>query len=184
VAKQKQYGLFTVGDLRRKMKKDQMSAEQVSALIPISNMTIRRLLRQPDTEPIPEKYIVHMASLLSDLPHVQYSEGNLNLNDMDGMISHLMDLTKTQSSLKDVKNELKEKLTKESFDGGFLTMVKELLKWATQKDNIKASLIAIGALLYFINPFDLIPDYLGPVGYLDDLGVMTLALHKIRSLKK
>lgn len=35
--------------------------------------------------------------------------------------------------------------------------------------------IVIGALLYFINPIDLIPDFIPFVGYLDDMAVMALA---------
>ena len=36
--------------------------------------------------------------------------------------------------------------------------------------------VAIGAILYFINPFDLIPDAAPVIGYLDDLAVLALTL--------
>ena len=33
-----------------------------------------------------------------------------------------------------------------------------------------------GALLYFISPIDIIPDYIFPIGYLDDAIVVKIAL--------
>jgi uncharacterized membrane protein YkvA (DUF1232 family) len=40
--------------------------------------------------------------------------------------------------------------------------------------------IIIGALAYFILPIDAIPDFLIPLGYTDDLGVLVAALEKVR----
>jgi uncharacterized membrane protein YkvA (DUF1232 family) len=39
-----------------------------------------------------------------------------------------------------------------------------------------AKAIVVGALVYFISPFDAIPDVIPVVGYTDDLGVMAGAL--------
>jgi uncharacterized membrane protein YkvA (DUF1232 family) len=43
-------------------------------------------------------------------------------------------------------------------------------------DSIVEKSVAIGALLYFITPVDAIPDYLPVVGFLDDAGVIALAV--------
>ena len=40
--------------------------------------------------------------------------------------------------------------------------------------------LSIAALLYFVNPFDLIPDFLG-FGLLDDIGVIGFAMSQMRS---
>jgi uncharacterized membrane protein YkvA (DUF1232 family) len=40
--------------------------------------------------------------------------------------------------------------------------------------------IATGALVYFLNPFDAVPDFLPGVGYLDDATVIALAVASIR----
>ena len=36
------------------------------------------------------------------------------------------------------------------------------------------------ALLYFLNPFDIVPDVLFPVGYLDDAAVLTMVFYIIK----
>jgi len=41
--------------------------------------------------------------------------------------------------------------------------------------------IVYGALAYLIIPFDAIPDMMGPIGYLDDAGVLTLAYQQVES---
>ena len=43
----------------------------------------------------------------------------------------------------------------------------------------KEKAIIIGALGYFIMPFDLVPDFTVGVGYVDDLGALALALGKV-----
>ena len=53
-----------------------------------------------------------------------------------------------------------------------------LLYYTLQKDNVplKAKAVIIGALGYFIAPFDLIPDFLPIIGYTDDFGALMMAL--------
>lgn len=41
---------------------------------------------------------------------------------------------------------------------------------------MKDKAVVLGALGYFILPFDLIPDILGPLGYTDDMTALTFAL--------
>ena len=46
---------------------------------------------------------------------------------------------------------------------------------------LKDKAIVVGALGYFILPFDFIPDMLGPLGFSDDMGALILALKTIWS---
>ncbi|MDP6635196.1 MAG: YkvA family protein [Phycisphaerae bacterium] len=41
--------------------------------------------------------------------------------------------------------------------------------------------IALGALIYFVNPFDAIPDFIPGVGYLDDALVIGVTVQSIRT---
>ncbi|WP_420407808.1 YkvA family protein [Hoeflea sp.] len=45
----------------------------------------------------------------------------------------------------------------------------------------KAKAVILGALAYFIMPFDTVPDFLALVGFSDDIAVLTLAIATIRS---
>lgn len=51
-------------------------------------------------------------------------------------------------------------------------------QYTQQKDNVplKAKAVIIGALGYFIAPFDAIPDFLPIIGYTDDFGALMMAL--------
>ncbi len=40
--------------------------------------------------------------------------------------------------------------------------------------------LAIGALLYFLSPIDVIPDFITALGYLDDVAILGFAVHKLR----
>lgn len=41
-------------------------------------------------------------------------------------------------------------------------------------------ILAIAAILYFVNPLDLVPDFLPVAGFLDDAGVVAFVLESIR----
>ena len=44
-----------------------------------------------------------------------------------------------------------------------------------------ALLIVIAAIIYFVSPFDVIPDWLPVLGHIDDAFVVTLALRSVRA---
>lgn len=56
-----------------------------------------------------------------------------------------------------------------------------LLYYTLQKENVpfKAKAVILGALGYFIAPFDAIPDFLPMIGYTDDFGALMMALATI-----
>lgn len=40
--------------------------------------------------------------------------------------------------------------------------------------------LSLAAIIYFVNPFDLIPDFLPMLGFLDDAGVLAFVIQSIR----
>ncbi|WP_378951759.1 YkvA family protein [Pelosinus sp. sgz500959] len=72
-----------------------------------------------------------------------------------------------------------EKLKKNTVKAGQKLVYTVLLLYYTlQKDNVplKVKATIIGALGYFIAPFDAIPDFLPMIGYTDDFGALMMAL--------
>src|ERR1043165_6483371 len=55
-------------------------------------------------------------------------------------------------------------------------MIRAALKGDYRDLSKKSLVILVGALLYFLMPFDAIPDFIPGVGYLDDAGVVAMAL--------
>src|SRR5688572_13457226 len=59
-------------------------------------------------------------------------------------------------------------------------LVKAWLAGEYKDISLKSILILIGAILYFLNPFDAIPDALPGIGYLDDVGVVAWVLKTLK----
>ncbi len=77
---------------------------------------------------------------------------------------------KAEKSLKGLKRDLD-------------TLVRLSRAWATgkYKDISWSSIVVvIGAVLYFVNPFDALPDFMPLIGFTDDLSVVGFALIRVR----
>ena len=81
-------------------------------------------------------------------------------------------------------SKLLEKLGKVARKAGAKVVYAVLLLYYALLDGdvpLKDKAIVVGALGYFILPFDFIPDMLGPLGFSDDMGALLLALKTIWS---
>ena len=81
-------------------------------------------------------------------------------------------------------SKLLEKLGKVAKKAGAKVVYAVLLLYYALLDgdvSLKDKAIVVGALGYFILPFDFIPDMLGPLGFSDDMGALILALKTIWS---
>ena len=61
-----------------------------------------------------------------------------------------------------------------------LSMIRAYAKKQYTDVSLTTVLLGIAALIYVVNPFDIIPDYLVGVGFIDDaaaLGVVLQAIH-------
>ena len=59
-------------------------------------------------------------------------------------------------------------------------LVRAWMKGSYQSISKKNILIVIAGLLYFLSPFDLIPDFLGAFGFIDDVAILGLVLSRLQ----
>lgn len=53
--------------------------------------------------------------------------------------------------------------------------------WDSPHTPKRAKMIIVGALVYFLSPIDSIPDLLGPLGFSDDIAVITLVYSQMKA---
>jgi uncharacterized membrane protein YkvA (DUF1232 family) len=163
-----------IADLKRKLKELKLSPEAAAKTVKISNMTIRRMLAQPGTKAIPEKYWLPLQSLQSCRPVA------LNFSpqeSLDEMLPALRQLGRSVDSLDTLRGDLRTKLKQHRRLGKeFHSALRKVMGHAFGKQGGAHRSLALGGLLYFINPLDLIPDIMFGVGFMDDFAVLTLVL--------
>jgi uncharacterized membrane protein YkvA (DUF1232 family) len=159
-----------ISDLKNYMAEHGLSPEQLASRVHISNMTLRRLLKRPGNALIPDKYQVQLGLL------------NLKANSPDELLTYLASQGESEkgTTQEEMDERLRQKFTNDKVEPTLKEKVEELFSVAFKSKNMRLRLVAIGALIYFINPFDLIPDTFGVLGFVDDLGVVVFALRYIQ----
>jgi len=64
-----------------------------------------------------------------------------------------------------------------------MTLLRLVRAWAKgeyHKVPLKTIILALGAIIYLVNPFDVVPDFIPFVGYLDDVAVLAFVINSIR----
>lgn len=86
----------------------------------------------------------------------------------------------TDQGSKVIEEKFQDKIEKIGSMGPFIDRLKQLFYKYNSKDATSVELVLIGsALLYFILPVDVIPDYLFPIGYLDDAIAVNLVANSL-----
>jgi uncharacterized membrane protein YkvA (DUF1232 family) len=82
---------------------------------------------------------------------------------------------------KKINEKFDEKASKVSGSKKFFSNLKLLYKYFRDPKTPKGPKILIGAaLLYFITPIDLIPDFIPVIGLLDDAAVIAYVVYKLK----
>jgi len=180
----------TVKDLKAAMKEQELSPEMLASKIPVSNMTIRRLLAKAPPTAIPVRYHAHLDQFFTpgEAPapamDPQQAATLEALTSADADFNELLqDLERQGGEVKNtskLENDVKAKI-RSSKIGKSLGHVAQTLVQTLKKEGItsKSGMLAAGALLYLINPFDLIPDAAPVLGYLDDFAVLSLVVTRL-----
>ena len=87
---------------------------------------------------------------------------------------------KNYENFEKLDKDVTEKLKTARVDRIFFDYCKKLIAAIkSPHTSLKSKTLAIGALIYFISPIDLIPDHIPVIGYLDDLAVLSLVVNSL-----
>jgi uncharacterized membrane protein YkvA (DUF1232 family) len=98
----------------------------------------------------------------------QYAQDKKRTNELLGSV--LQKAVKHQDQLKSILQDL-------------MALYRMLQAWSRgdyKKIPWKTIVLALAALIYFLNPLDLIPDFILGIGYLDDAVVLGFVMNSIR----
>ncbi|WP_100488513.1 helix-turn-helix domain-containing protein [Sporolactobacillus pectinivorans] len=100
------------------------------------------------------------------------------IEDVKHHLAHYQQYSKTEEGRETILANFEEKLQKVGSIGPFIDHLKEMFdKFRLRKGTPYQLAVIGGALLYFILPDDVIPDYIFPIGYLDDAIAVQLTLN-------
>ncbi|GIN91063.1 transcriptional regulator [Siminovitchia terrae] len=100
------------------------------------------------------------------------------IDQVDQKITNYGHYSQTEEGQETILNGFEEKLQKVGSIGPFINHLKELFERFRKRQGTHYELALIGgALLYFIIPVDVIPDYIFPIGYLDDAIAVQIVLN-------
>ncbi|MBU7595239.1 helix-turn-helix domain-containing protein [Metabacillus halosaccharovorans] len=88
------------------------------------------------------------------------------------------EFSETEDGKESIQNQFEEKLTKVGSVGPFITQLQDMYKRFLHRTGTTSELMIMGGvLIYFITAVDVIPDYLFPVGFLDDAIAVKLSMN-------
>lgn len=175
----------TVGDLKNYLSQLNESPEQLSKRIPISNMTLRRLLKQDNAKEIPEKYQRLLETDRTGHQAVEYTQGRA-LSDpksFDSIVEQLKVDGEKIEQPEEIERQLTEKFKKIKIDVRLKQALRTLAEEAFSSKSAHTASMALGGLLYFLNPADLIPDLIPGFGFVDDFSIATIMIDAIRRVR-
>lgn len=96
----------------------------------------------------------------------------------------LQDGSRTRALIdKAVKKAKDHKKDTEKFRGDLKTLQRLISTYMSgdyRDVSVNTLLYALAAIIYFVNPFDVIPDFIAGLGFLDDAGIIAFVIRNIR----
>lgn len=118
------------------------------------------------------------------LESTQLVDKEFQLEDVKRELDKYKQLSQTEEGAETIRNKFEGKVEKVGSIGPFIHYLKDMYEKFSLKKGTKLELTLMGgALFYFIVPVDCIPDYVFPVGYIDDALVINWVMNEL-TLKK
>ncbi len=174
--------LLRVSDLKAHLKRTGLSPRAFARVAQVSHMTIHRWLQKGPNAVIPEKYYALLAPAIgrSTLRPEVLAKGTL-----EEMMAGVEAAGEAFSGdARELVRSVRAKISREHLPRVFSALTEKLIS-ACAPARARAGRpgrrrsLAVGALLYFVDPVGLIPDSTPVIGYLDDLAILAVALHEL-----
>lgn len=106
---------------------------------------------------------------------------NFSVEDVKAELFKYEKYAETLEGRQIIDNNFEDKIKNTGSAGPFIEQLKDMFSKFCQNDSSLKQLSLIGgALLYFITSIDIIPDYLFPLGYIDDAFVVEFVSSKLK----
>ncbi|GIN73011.1 transcriptional regulator [Bacillus sp. J14TS2] len=103
-----------------------------------------------------------------------------SIENIDRKLKEYANYAQTEDGKEAISSGFDEKIKKVDSVGPFINFLKDFFKKFQLQNGSSKELILIGsALLYFIIPVDVIPDYIFPIGFIDDAIAVQVISKKI-----
>jgi uncharacterized membrane protein YkvA (DUF1232 family)/plasmid maintenance system antidote protein VapI len=118
-------------------------------------------------------------SIQHSLNSSNFQTEKFSIKSVEQELDKYEQLSQTEEGNKIILQKFEDKLQKTGSIGPFISQLKDMYTKYLSKKGTTRELALIGsALIYFILPVDVIPDYIFPIGYIDD----TIAVQIVTNL--
>jgi len=105
---------------------------------------------------------------------------SFTMEELKSKLTEYQQYSQTEEGKRTIQDEFEHKVEKVSGIGPFLTRLQDMyFRFTTGRGTPREMLLIGGALLYFIAPVDVIPDYIFPIGYIDDAAAIQLVFNQL-----
>lgn len=121
-----------------------------------------------------------IADIQSLLAHSNLNTQSYTMANIEQELSKYELFSQTEEGTTTILKKFGQKLSKAGSTGPYIQILKDMHKKFRQNKGTMMERALIGsALIYFIIPTDIIPDYLFPLGYIDDAIAVNQVMHKL-----
>src|SRR5699024_4428954 len=116
------------------------------------------------------------------LTETNFYNNDFSVDEVRQQLKQYEQYAKSEEGRETILGQFEKKVEKVSGAGPFIEHLKEFYIHFTEGKTTNYKLCIMGsALLYFIIPVDVIPDYVFPMGYIDDALAVKIALKMLSS---
>lgn len=107
-------------------------------------------------------------------------DGNFSMDEVQQQLGSYEKYAQTEEGKQIIHNKFKKKIDEVGSIGPFIKQLKNFYAQFEQYKGTPFTLTIMGGvLLYFITPVDVVPDYIFPIGYMDDAVAVQIALKSL-----